>query len=211
MRYYNRVAVACAVAVLLLVAPVAVAQEEPDPVPPEAEEVFVPIYTLGDQTLAINLGLFAPLFFAGGPNGVASTNLSPGGLGSLAWGSYINNEFKLGVEVGGSFSFSPNGRGLFIVPITASATYIFQAYPYEFPVSAGLGLSFSRLEELVKVDPFVKAGGAFVWNYSTQWAFGLNLSYWLVPQIYLDGSTAGSDATRLGNFLEISLSALYHF
>lgn len=196
-------------AALLLLTTGAVAQEQAPP--EEEEELFVPLYTLGDQTLAINLGGVAPLFFALGPDGVAPTNLSFGGAGSLAWGSYITNEFKLGIEAGGAFFFSPNSRALFLVPITTSATYVFGAYPWEFPVSAGLGVSFARLESLLKIDPFVRLGGSVYWNYSTQWAFGLNLNYWLVPQIYLPGSAAGSDATRLGNFLEITLSALYHF
>jgi hypothetical protein len=186
------------------------AQEAPDEDNGDGE-IFVPTYTLGDQTLGINLGLFVPLFFLGGPDGIAATNLTLGGAGSLAWGSYITNEFKLGVEVGGSFSLTPNRRTLFLVPIVANASYIFSAYPFEFPVNVGLGMSFARLDDLLKIDPFVKAGGSFFWNYSSQWAFGANLAYWFVPQIYTDRSPAGADATRLGNFLEFTLSALYHF
>ncbi|MFW5742578.1 MAG: TP0733 family outer membrane beta-barrel protein [Spirochaetota bacterium] len=200
---------------LLLVTAVGLsAQETPEEGDGE-EELFVPSYSLGDQTLAVNLGTFIPLFFAGGPDGVAPANLTLGGAGSLEWGSYITNEFKLGVEVGGSFSFTPNRRPLFLVPIAAKASYIFSAYPFEFPVSMGLGMSFARLDDLLKIDPFVKAGGSFFWNYSAKWAFGANLSYWFVPQIYTDRetdvATAGSQETRLGNFLELTLSALYHF
>lgn len=179
--------------------------------PADDEEIFVPTYSLGDQTLSINLGLFGPLFFAGGPDGAVPANLSLGGAGSLAWASYLSNEVTLGVEVGGSFSFTPNARALFIVPINATASYVLSAYPFEFPLSAGVGLSFSRLDELLKVDPFVKGGASFYWNYSSQWAFGANLRYWLIPQLYTDNSPAGADATRLGNFLEFTLSALYRF
>ncbi|NBB91232.1 MAG: hypothetical protein GVY23_08515, partial [Spirochaetes bacterium] len=77
---YTRISILIAVLALLLY-PVttAVAQEEPESPPEEdapAEEEFVPTYTLGDQTLAINMGLFIPLFFAGGPDGIANANLS---------------------------------------------------------------------------------------------------------------------------------------
>ena len=194
----------------LVLAPVVVAQESESPDEGD-EELFVPTYSLGDQTLAINMGLFVPLFFTGGPDGITSTNLTLGGVGSLAWGSYITNDFKLGVEVGGSFSFTPNRRALLIVPIAATASYVFSAYPFEFPVTLGVGTSFSRVDDLLKVDPFLKGGGGFYWNYSTQWAFGINALYWFIPQIYTDRSPAGSGETRLGNFLEITLSALYHF
>ena len=70
---------------------------------------------------------------------------------------------------------------------------------------------FSRLQDNQKIDAFLKAGSAFYWNYSSQWAFGANLFYWFVPQIYGASSPATSDATRFGNFLEFTLSALYHF
>ncbi len=192
-------------AVLILIAATAFAQS------PEDEEIFVPTYSLGDQTLSINLGLFVPLFITGGPDGITGPNLTVGGVGSIAWGSHITNEFKVGVEVGGSFSFTPNRRALFLVPITAESSYVFQAYPFEFPVTLGLGMSFARLEEDLKLDPFIRPGGGAYWNYSSQWAFGANVRYWIIPQIYSERSVAGPSESRIGNFLEISLSALYRF
>ena len=191
--------------ILMLVATTALAQQNAN------DEIFVPTYSLGDQTLSINLGLFIPLFFAGGPDGTANTNLTLGAAGSIAWGSYITNELKLGAEVGGSFSFTPNRRVLFLVPITANASYIFQAYPFDLPVSLGVGMSFARIDDLLKIDPFVRPGVGFYWNYSSQWAFGGDLRYWFTPQIYTDRSPAGSEETRIGNFLELTLSALYRF
>jgi hypothetical protein len=190
----------------LLVAMPAISQTE------DEEEIFVPVYSLGDQTLRINLGMFAPLFFFGGPDGPAPANLTIGGAGSLAWESYLTNNFTVGAEIGGSFSFTPNFRTLFMVPIAARTSYIFQFYPFEVPVTLGLGVNFSALGDERKIDPFAKAGAAFYWNYSSQWAFGGNLFYWFVPQFYRDDPEIGRfDATRYGNFLEFTLSALYHF
>ncbi len=194
---------------LILLAATAFAQA------PEDEEIFVPTYSLGDQTLAINLGLFAPLFITGGAEGISDgitrPNLTLGGVGSIAWGSHLTNEIKLGVEVGGSFSFTPNRRPLFLVPITFESSYLLQAYPLEFPVTLGLGMSFARLGEDLKLDPFIRPGGGIYWNYSSQWAFGAKLRYWIIPQIYSARSEAGRDESRIGNFLELSLSALYRF
>ena len=203
MTRIRRRRLAAAICIALLAAGTLSAQDQED-------ELFVPTYSLGDQLLRINLGLFVPLFFAGA-DGVAPANLTLGGVGSIGWASYLSNEVTLGVEIGGSFSLTPNRRALFLVPIAAQASYIFRAYPFEFPVTAALGINFSRLGELLKVDPFLKAGGSFYWNYSTQWAFGANLYYWFIPQIYTAGSTPGPEATRLGNFLDITLSALYRF
>ena len=174
------------------------------------EELFVPVYSLGDQTLRINLGTFLPLFFFGGPDGIEPAHLALGGAGSIVWESYLSNNITVGVEVGGSFAFTPNFRTLFMLPIAARGSYIFNFYPFEIPLTLAAGVNISRLVDMTKADPFVKAGSSFLWSYSSQWAFGANLFYWFVPQIYLATSPAGADATRYGNFLEFSLSALYH-
>ena len=183
--------------------------EDDRPIPPATPEVF-PEYGLGDQMLAINLGIMAPLFFAGGPDGIQNTNLSLGGLGSLEWASYLNNNVALGMELGGAFAFTPNGRALFMVPITAKISYVFRSYPFSFPVFLGAGLNISRLEDQTKFDPILKPGASFYWTYNPEWSFGLNTTYWWVPQFYR-GPEPPSGDTRYGNFLEISLSALYHF
>jgi hypothetical protein len=174
-------------------------------------EPYVPVYSLGDQVLSINMGLFLPLFNMLSPDGVTSPNLSLGAAGALRWESYLSNDMTVGAEVGGSIAMSANRHALFMVPVTARWSYIPRRFPYEFPVSVGLGVNFSRFLEKFKIDPVVKLGGGLYWNYSSQWAFGLNAVYWIVPQIYLAGSEAGSDSSRIGNYLEFSLSALYHF
>ena len=207
----KRTATIGAVLLLLLCSPAIVAaQEEPEQPPEEAEpqEEFVPTYTLGDQTLAINVGLFIPLFFAGGPDGIRDANLTLGGVGSLQWNSYLNNNMTLGGELAGNFSFTPNRRALFLVPITVRYAYILRAYPFEFPLYVGAGVDFARLEEQLKIDPIVKPGASVVWNMNPDWAFGLNVVYWWIPQWYSDDL---SDDSRYGNFLETTLSAIYHF
>ncbi|MFP4375488.1 MAG: TP0733 family outer membrane beta-barrel protein [Spirochaetales bacterium] len=182
--------------------------QEPDG---ENEEGFVPKYSLGDQSLGVNLGMLIPLFFTGGPGGVEGANLSLGGAGSLAWSSYLTNNTKLGIELGGTFALTANRRTLFMVPIALTGSYVFRPYPWEFPISMGVGINISALEDARKTDPFVKIGGSAMWNFSTQWAFGANLHWWLIPQIYLDRSPAGSEESRLGNFLALTFSAVYNF
>lgn len=177
----------------------------------EEGEIFVPVYSLGDQTLQINLGAFIPLFFFGGEAGVTGPNLTLGGAGSIAWDSYLSSQFTVGGELGGSFAFTPNRRALWMARLAARGGYIFRFYPFEIPVTAALGVNISALETDRKIDPFLKLGPSFFWNYSSQWAFGANLHYWFVPQLYRDDPEVGrADASRFGNFLEFTLSALYH-
>jgi len=167
-------------------------------------------YNLGDQMLAINLGLFVPMFFYGGPSGVTGTNLSLGGTGSIMWSSFLDNNWALGFDVGGAFAFSPNARALFLVSITPRISYVFHSYPFDFPVFLEAGVDFARLQENFKTDPIIKPGASFLWNFNNNWAFGLNAVYWWIPQIYT-GAVVSSSETRYGNFLDITLSALYHF
>jgi hypothetical protein len=169
-----------------------------------------PYYTLGNQMLSINGGLFIPLFFQALDGKVAKTNLSLGGVGSLQWSTYLNNNMTLGLEGGGMFAFSPNSRSLFMLPVTTRYAYILRAYPFEFPLSIAAGVNFTKLDNSFQILPILKPGASVYWNYSYEWAFGLNLIYWWTPNIYFGPEPPSSDS-RFGNFLEISLSALYHF
>jgi hypothetical protein len=168
--------------------------------------VVQPTHTLGDQVLQISAGLFVPLFFqAVSPPDVAVTGLTLGGAGSLQWNAYVSKDIRIGIEVGGMFAFSKRRNTLLMVPIDVKASYVFAAYPFEFPVSLGVGVNVVKYVDDVYVDPILKPGFGVFWQFDVTWSFGLNVVYWWVPHI----STAAD--TRFGNFLEITLSALYNF
>lgn len=177
----------------------------------EDDADFEPTYGLGDQMLSLNLGLFIPLFFAGGPDGIEDANLSLGGTGHLLWSAFLTNEITVGGEFGGMFAFTPNRNTLYMIPLAARATYFLRAYPWEFPLSIAAGMNFSRFEESFKIDPIVIPGIGFYWNMNTEWAFGLDARYWWVPQFYTDQSEVPSSDNRFGNFLATTLSVLYRF
>ena len=161
--------------------------------------------------LTINGGLFVPLFFQSLDFQFKGANLLPGGAGSLLWKSYLSNEFALGAEIGGMFAFSaanfPNL--LLMLPITVQGTYYVRAFPLEIPIFLGLGLNIVRYLDLTHFDFILKPGFSLYWVYDTSWSFGVNIVYWWVLEPIWDDTFA--QKTRLGNFLEISLSALYHF
>lgn len=177
----------------------------------EAVEDFEPTYGLGDQMLSLNMGLFIPLFFAGGPDGIKDANLSLGGTGHLLWSAFLSNELALGGELGGMFAFTPNRNTLFMIPLAARLTYFLRAYPFEFPLSLAAGMNFSRFGESFKIDPILIPGVGFYWNMNTEWAFGFDARYWWVPQIYTGQSEVPSSENRFGNFLATTLSVMYRF
>jgi hypothetical protein len=181
---------------------------EPDGDSEDIDDTPTFSYGLGDQMFSIKAGLFIPLFFFGG-GGAVSTNLSLGGMGSLEWGAFLTEHLALGGELAGSFSFSPLGRTLAIIPLTAKLSYFFFKYPFEIPLHIGVGVNFTTLDDKLYVGLIIKPGATFYWNFISSWALGLNLAYWFVPQWYTKPELVSQN--RYGNFLEISISALYHF
>ena len=170
-------------------------------------------YSLGDQTLSINAGLFVPLFLL--PTGTwllapsagdGPAHLSLGGLGSFSWAAYVSPRIRVGADIGGSFAFSPNSNALLMLPIVAKATYVFTLYPFEIPVSFGLGMNIVKYVDQVTIDLLLRPGTGFYWIFNSSWSFGINLNYWFDMQFAQDPAN-----TRVGNFLEVSLGALYHY
>lgn len=207
---FHRSTASLAILLLFIAASAFGQAQNPAPTPQKPQKP-VDSYSLGDQMLSLNLGLFVPLFFSGTSTGVEKTNLSLGAGGSLNWASFLNNNWALGVDIGGAFAFSPNARTLFLVSITPRITYFFRSYPFDFPVFLETGVNFSRLQNDFKIDPIVRPGAGVLWNFNSNWAFGLNTTYWWIPQIYTGASSVPTTETRFGNFLDVNLTALYHF
>jgi hypothetical protein len=191
-------------AVLLLAALPLSAQETPetDPAPTASA------YALGDQVLSISLGPFIPLFFLA-PNGdTAPTQLTLGGTGSISWMAYVSGAVRVGAEIGGMFAFSPNMNVLLALPILARAQYVLTFYPFEVPLSLGLGMNIVKYQDLATIDLLIKPGISGLWIYDSKWSFGLNLAWWWDMQF---AAAPNQDQSRVGNFLEVSFSALYHY
>jgi hypothetical protein len=167
---------------------------------------------MGDQTFSINAGVILPLFIFGvdGYSAGGFSRLSLGAAGSLRWGTFLNNEMTIGVDLGGMFAFTKVGRTLIMLPVTGMYTYAIRFYPFEVFLQAGLGVNFTKLEDDLYIGPILKPGAAFYWNYSGEWSFGLQTEYWFVPEIYF-GDEPPAEHTAFGNFLGITLSVLYHF
>ena len=193
-----------AVCVLLLVMPFCLwAQAEDD-------DLYIPTYVLGDRMIMINGGLFTPLFFQDTTGTPHPTNLSMGGVGSIQFSAYLDNNNSLGIEGGGMFAFTEDNNNLFMLPVTARYSYILRKYPFDFPLSIAAGANFIRYGSTFRILPILKPGISIYWNYSNAWAFGLNVVYWWSPEMYM-GPAPPRAHSRFGNFLETTLSARYYF
>ena len=183
----------------------------------ETEPVYesVNLYDKGDQIFSIHAGVIFPLFFYNPASGVenriipAYEHLNPGGFGFLEWGGFLNPNMTLGLEFGGIFALSnANKRILFMVPVSLKYTYIFFKYPFEIPLSLGLGINVSKLNEQLFFGPSAQLGAGLLVDLQNQWSLGGTLQYLFIPEIYFEEK---ADKTRFGNFLTLSFSAIYHF
>jgi hypothetical protein len=192
-------------ALLVFCAFPAAAQETPV----EETETVASAYALGDQVLSISLGPFVPLFTLSA-DGASGTNLKAlGGTGSIAWAAYLTGAIRIGAEIGGVFAFSrPNWNTLLMLPILAQAEYVLSVYPFEVPISLGVGMNIVKYGEHRNIDLLIRPGVGAMWTYDSKWSFGLNLAWWWDMQFV---PAPDQDQSRIGNFLAVTLSALYHY
>ncbi|MBN2656913.1 MAG: hypothetical protein JXR86_07615 [Spirochaetales bacterium] len=172
----------------------------------------VDLYSLGDQNFAIHAGMFFPLFFfdptpADGESAFAATKLTVGGAGSLMYEAYLNNNFKIGLEIGGIFAYSPNENPFFMVPITTRIAYEFHFGQFSLPLFWGMGINIITYQDEKNVQFLMKPGASLYWHFNSDWSFGGTLSYWVSPEIV----PSDHSYDRIGNFLDFTLSARYHF
>ena len=172
------------------------------------------LYNGGDQLICINLGLVQPLFFSEQEEGYLKTQMHLGGFGSLAYNYFLDSHWYLGAELGGMFA-STVGRSMFyIVPIGVRGGYQLILNRFEFPLSLMIGFAPQSYNQRTYFGLFSKfAAGAF-YRYNAEWSFGLNTSFWWVPEWSDKNRPFASRTTAInihGFFLEMSLGVRYHF
>ncbi|MBN2353965.1 MAG: hypothetical protein JXD23_15435 [Spirochaetales bacterium] len=197
-----------AIAVLLfLQAGFLQAQEsKPQPPPPRAGAVT---HILGDQSFIFGLGALFPLFFVKMSDGtVEATNLSIGPKASIEYMNYLSQSFALGIEVTGGFAFSPNFNIYWALPITAKIIYIIYIGSTQLFLDLGAGIILEKFLEYGHLDFFAKPQVSFYIPIDPTLDLGLAVGYWFVPQFATPDQP--QDQSRLGNFLDISVSLIYH-
>lgn len=185
--------------------------------PPFVPQVQMNQRSLGDQALAITAGLYIPLFTVllndwpatGYKAGVHPPHLNLGGMGTLAYSVYLSPNWKLGLQVSGSFAQDLNGNFAYTIPIAFKGSYEFHPWGrVSIPVFLAAGVSLtSWKDDNFLVDLMIQPGFGIYFDWSYEWSFGLNLGYIFIPQIGLDNAHERS----IGNFMEVTLTAEYHF
>ncbi|OQX29711.1 MAG: hypothetical protein B0D92_02245 [Spirochaeta sp. LUC14_002_19_P3] len=208
---------AIAVILLLLTIGTVAGQEGNAPGEPFVPQLRINQRSLGDQAFAITAGLYIPLFTVlledwDGTNytkGATPPHLYPGGAGAITYSVYLSPNWKLGLQLNGSFSQDINGNFAYTIPITVKASYEFHPWSrVTIPIFIGTGIAMtSWKDDNFLVDFILKPGVGVYFDWSYEWSFGLDFSYLFIPQAGLGGARESS----IGNFLEITLTAEYHF
>jgi hypothetical protein len=163
----------------------------------------VALYSRGDKTFVITVGTIFPVLFIDDA-GVLDNKMDVlGGAGSLAFNYFFNSHLFVGGEIGGMFVGTRGENYLFIVPIGARIGYQFVMNRFEFPLSLMVGGAPQQYLEKNHLGLFLKPEASVFWRFNAGWSFGLNTAWWFVPQ--------WSSHRVFGNFVELSLSARYHF
>jgi len=193
-----------AITVLILLALPLFAQTAPD-----GNDYFGGLHRKGSQIISLSTGAGIPLFIL--PADALATEATPLGIGasfSLGYQYFIANRITIGGSLTGAFNGTVGGRTLFIAPVALKLGYWWGTAPMEYTVGLDLGMNILRLSGNGMITPFAKLGGGMFVQISQSWGLGGQAYWWLIPEIH---TGAYSDLTRYGNFLEISLGAVYHF
>ena len=201
-------------AVFLLTINIVGAQEGDEPDNPFTPQTRTNERSLGDQTFAISLGILGPLstVLLGGPagytSGITDSHLSVGGVGSLTYSTYLSPNIKVGLQLAGSFTKEINDNWLYMIPVTVKGSYEFHPWNrITIPLHLALGINMSSWKQNFTVDPIIRPGFGVYFDWSTEWSFGADMTYWFVPQLSADDN----EYDAIGNFLDATLTAEYHF
>jgi hypothetical protein len=182
-------------------------EEEPGAPPIVSDwDSYIPdLYSLGDRTFNISLGVLIPTVFAGKGLEGNPHNLGLGGTGSLTFNFFLNSHFFLGGELAGAFVSTKGENMLFIVPFGIRAGWQFVVSRFEFPFTLMIGAAPQKYLDKGYFGLIIKPGASAFYRFSSDWSFGLNANWWIVPE------WPANHKDVVGNFVELTLSARYHF
>jgi len=174
------------------------------------------LYSAGDKTFNISPGITIPaLFINKDPSKFDDKKVlsypehnfnRTGGAGALAFNYFINSNVFLGGEIGGQFIGTLAKNTSYIIPIGFRSGYQFLVWRLEIPLTMVIGIAPQTLLNYGYAGLFIKGGPAVFYRFNPDWSFGVDLNWAWFPQW-----TSQPKKNAHGNFIQIFLSARYHF
>jgi len=169
------------------------------------------LYSKGDQTFTISLGVIFPTVFHNYKPEIIEHNWFPvGGAGSLAYTHFLNSHFFLGGEIGVNFNYTLGKNTIFIVPVGIRTGWQFLLHRFEFPITLTVGIAPEKYLSFDYVGLFAKLGASGFFRFSPEWSFGLNADWNWYPQ--WPKKNENPEAKDIyANIVGVTLAARYHF
>jgi hypothetical protein len=170
------------------------------------------LYSRGDKTFIISLGVIFPTVFLNNGNKI-DHHFSPpvGGTGSLSYNYYLNSLFYIGGEIGVKFNYTLAKNTVFIIPMGLRAGVQFLLKRFEFPLFLVVGFAPQRYLNDSYAGLFIKGGTSAFFRFSPDWSFGLNIDWSWYPQWPKEDGKRVPSKDVYANMLGLTLSARYHF
>ena len=170
------------------------------------------LYSRGDQTFTISLGVIFPMVFYNNTT-IVNHNFTPpvGGAGSLAYTHFLSAHYFLGIEIGVNFNYTLGQNTIFIIPIGIRTGWQFLFHRFEFPISLAVGVVPQRYLNYNYTGMFIKGGASGFFRFSPEWSFGLNVDWCWYPQWPRENGNPVPSKNMYANILAVTLAARYHF
>jgi hypothetical protein len=199
----------------------AVEGEETEEEEPSSGDIFIEtdwdgyvteLYSRGDQTFTISLGVIFPtVFHDHKPKKITHNWFPVGGAGTLAYTYFLNSHYFLGIEIGVNFNSTLGKNTIFIIPIGVRTGWQFLLHRFEFPISLTIGVAPERYLDFNYTGMFIKLGASGFFRFSPEWSFGLNADWNWYPQWPRQNESPVPVKDIYANIVGITLAARYHF
>jgi len=163
-------------------------------------------YANGDKNFCITLGVLFPLARTFPHQDTDTKNINIGGTGSLSYTYFLTPLFFIGGEIQGSFTSTIGKNWLFMFPIGLKGGVQFVYKSFEFPLSLAVGMAPQSYTDQTIMGMYLKPSVSAFYRINSDWSFGMNTAYWLVSEWPKD-----HNYDAYGHFIELTLTARYHF
>jgi len=195
------------------------AQEDNEPSIDDWDDYTSDLYSRGDQTFTISLGVGFPLFFISTKDGTIGANtykageLRPnnidppvGGAGTLTYSYYFNSFFFVGGDLGLLFLPTLANNIIYMTSLGGKAGTQLVLGRFEFPVFLTLGMTIQTFLDSAYFGMYMKGGVSAFFRATHEWSFGFTSNWCWYPQ-WTSEPVKNID----GHFVDLILSARYHF
>ncbi|GBU28440.1 hypothetical protein R84B8_01999 [Treponema sp. R8-4-B8] len=190
------------------------AQDDSDPeTEPDWGDIYSnELYSRGDQTLSIGVGVGFPIVFINNgkeiPHGIKipNTEIPMGGTGILNYTYYLNSYFFTGGELGLLFMPTTGGNTVFMTFFGARAGTQFILGKFEFPIFISLGGTIQTYLDFGYFGLYMKAGIGAYFRITHEWSFGITSNFSWFPQ-WTNEPAKNVDAL----FVDLAIVGRYHF